>query len=65
MNLRRFACLLFLATTSVGHTVELTLEIRDASGPIASAVVALIAPVGSSVDFPNRDNTQHHVDSFS
>lgn len=25
----------------------------------------LIIPVGSSVDFPNRDNTQHHVYSFS
>ena len=25
----------------------------------------LILPVGSSVDFPNRDNTQHHVYSFS
>ncbi|WP_417512855.1 methylamine utilization protein [Marinobacter sp.] len=24
-----------------------------------------ILPVGSSVDFPNRDNTQHHVYSFS
>ncbi|MEQ5816323.1 methylamine utilization protein [Marinobacter sp. NFXS11] len=25
----------------------------------------LVVPVGSSVDFPNRDNTQHHVYSFS
>ncbi len=25
----------------------------------------LVIPVGSSVDFPNRDNTQHHVYSFS
>lgn len=25
----------------------------------------LILPVGSYVDFPNRDNTQHHVYSFS
>jgi plastocyanin len=25
----------------------------------------LILPVGSSVDFPNQDNTQHHVYSFS
>jgi len=25
----------------------------------------LILPAGSSVDFPNRDNTQHHVYSFS
>lgn len=25
----------------------------------------LIVPVGSTVDFPNRDNTQHHVYSFS
>ncbi|HEA54277.1 hypothetical protein LCGC14_0741600 [marine sediment metagenome] len=25
----------------------------------------LILPSGSSVDFPNRDNTQHHVYSFS
>lgn len=26
---------------------------------------ALIVPVGSQVEFPNRDNTQHHVYSFS
>lgn len=25
----------------------------------------LVVPEGSSVDFPNRDNTQHHVYSFS
>lgn len=25
----------------------------------------LVIPVGSRVDFPNRDNTQHHVYSFS
>ncbi|WP_417565389.1 methylamine utilization protein [Marinobacter sp.] len=25
----------------------------------------LVIPAGSSVDFPNRDNTQHHVYSFS
>ena len=25
----------------------------------------LILPAGSSVNFPNRDNTQHHVYSFS
>lgn len=25
----------------------------------------LVVPAGSSVDFPNRDNTQHHVYSFS
>lgn len=25
----------------------------------------LVIPVGSSVDFPNRDNTRHHVYSFS
>ncbi|MGO1462421.1 MAG: Cupredoxin, partial [Oleiphilaceae bacterium] len=25
----------------------------------------LILPTGSSVNFPNRDNTQHHVYSFS
>ena len=25
----------------------------------------LVVPIGSSVDFPNRDNTQHHVYSFS
>lgn len=90
MNARRIACLLFLATTSVGHTAELTLQVRDANGPVADAVVALtapeavapvsteiyqkdrqfhpkvlIVPVGSTVDFPNRDNTQHHVYSFS
>jgi plastocyanin len=59
-----------------GPLIGAVVYVNDASqaAPVQAEVVqkdrmfhphVLILPAGSSVNFPNRDNTQHHVYSFS
>lgn len=52
-----------VSVTSGAKVAPITAEIYQKDRAFHPHV--LVVPVGSSVDFPNRDNTQHHVYSFS